>query len=70
MIWKLPIGWKLNNMTIKEQKLFRTGLDILEDYCPRNQEDYLYSGKLPEDYWDETLCKRCWEKYLFKLVNE
>ena len=70
MIWKLPIGWKLNNMTIKEQKLFRAGLDILEDYCPRSHEDYLFWGNLPEDYWDETLCKRCWERYLFKLVNE
>lgn len=57
-------------MTIKEQKLFRAGLDILEDSCPRNQEDYLCGDKLPEDYWDETLCKRCWEKYLFKVINE
>lgn len=57
-------------MTIKEQKLFRAGLDLLEDYCPRNQEDYLCNGKFSEDYFDETLCKRCWEKYLFKLVNE
>jgi hypothetical protein len=57
-------------MTIREQKLFRAGLDILEDWCPRNQEDYLCGGKLPEDYWDETLCKRCWDKYLFKVMNE
>lgn len=57
-------------MTIKEQKLFRAGLDILEDYCPKSNQDYLCGNKLPEDYWDETLCKRCWERYLFKLVNE
>ena len=58
-------------ITIKEQKLFLAALDILEDYCPREKEEYLCGGgKLPEDYWDETLCKRCWEKYLFKLVNE
>lgn len=57
-------------MTVKEQKLFKAGLDILEDSCPRNQEDYLCGSKLPEDYWDETLCKRCWEKYLFKVINE
>ena len=57
-------------MTIKEQKLFRAGLDILEDSCPRSHEDYLCGDKLPEDYWDETLYKRCWERYLFKLVNE
>ena len=57
-------------MTIKEQKLFRAGLDLLEDWCPRSQEDYLCNGKMPEDYWDETLCKRCWEKYLFKIMNE
>lgn len=37
-------------MTIKEQKLFKAGLDILEDSCPRNQEDYLCGGKLLEDY--------------------
>lgn len=47
-------------MTIKEQKLFKAGLDILEDFCPKNQEDY----------WEETLCKRCWEKYLYKVMNE
>ncbi len=57
-------------MTIKEQKLFRAGLDILEDFCPRSHEDYLCNGKFSEDYFDETLCKRCWERYLFKLVNE
>lgn len=57
-------------MTIKEQKLFKAGLDILEDSCPRSHEDYLCWGNLPEDYWDETLCKRCWEKYLFKVMNE
>lgn len=57
-------------MTIKEQKLFRASLDLLEDWCPRNQEDYLCNGKMPEDYWDETLCKRCWEKYLYKIMNE
>lgn len=57
-------------MTIKEQKLFRASLDLLEDWCPRNQEDYLCNGKMPEDYWDETLCKRCWGKYLFKIMNE
>ena len=57
-------------MTIKEQKLFRASLDLLEDWCPRSQEDYLCNGKMPEDYWDETLCKRCWEKYLYKIMNE
>ena len=57
-------------MKIKEQKLFKAGLDILEDSCPRSHEDYLCWGNLPEDYWDETLCKRCWEKYLFKVMNE
>ena len=57
-------------MTIKEQKLFRASLDLLEDWCPRNQEDYLCNGKMPEDYWDETLCKRCWEKNLYKIMNE
>lgn len=41
-------------------------IEILNDECPRDQNDYLCAGY--EDY-DESICKTCWAKQIFKAAN-
>lgn len=53
-------------MTEKERALFDCAMLILTDKCPREPDRYLC--KESEDF-DETACQRCWEDYLFKVVN-
>lgn len=56
----------LNKMTNKEKLLFDCCKLLLEDGCPKEPKEYLCI--LSEDY-DNTSCKRCWEEYLYRIIN-
>lgn len=53
-------------MTRKEQQLFDGALLLLEDGSPPSPKNYLCMEC--EDF-DETACTRCWQEYLFRVVN-
>lgn len=53
-------------MTDKCMCLFKAARLILHDECPPDPKQYLCL--ISEDY-DETACERCWEEYLFRVVN-
>ena len=50
----------------KVNALFRAALLCLHDNCPPDGECHMC--KKAEDY-DETICNRCWDDYLFMIVN-
>lgn len=54
-------------MDSKVEELLHCGILILEDACPPNPERYICKES---DFYDETACKRCWEKYLFAVANK
>jgi hypothetical protein len=54
-------------MSEKVGELLRAGLDILYDFCPRDEDAYLC--RKSEEY-DDGICTRCWEQYLFQTANK
>ncbi len=46
--------------------VFGCALDILHDRCPHHRAAYLC---LQQDDFDDEICLRCWERYLFDVVN-
>ena len=48
------------------EKLLDCALLILEDGCPEDPDRYLCRE---QDFFDETACHRCWEKYLYDVAN-
>ena len=54
-------------MTDKEHKLFQAAQDILNDRCPLGKGCQLC---LQSEEYDEDICNRCWDSYLYKVVNE
>lgn len=53
-------------MSNKVVDLLHIGLDILYDRCPSDTGAYLC--KESEEY-DDEICTRCWEQYLYATVN-
>ena len=49
-----------------EDQLLKCGLLILQDACPPDPERYICKES---EFFDETACQRCWEKYLFDVAN-
>ena len=47
-------------------QLLKCGLLILQDACPPDPERYICKES---EFFDETACQRCWEKYLFDVAN-
>ena len=41
-------------------------LSILNDGCPEDPDVYICAES---DFFDETACQRCREKYLFQVAN-
>lgn len=54
-------------MTNKEQLLFQSARQILQDHCPKHQE-YYFCKKYIDDT-DEIRCTECWENYLIDILN-
>ena len=50
----------------KVKELFDASLDVLFDYCPKDENAHLCNRS--EDY-DDEICTRCWSDYLFRIVN-
>lgn len=49
-----------------EDQLLKCGLLILQDACPPDPERYICKES---EFFDETACQRCWEKYLFDVAR-
>lgn len=50
----------------KVEALFHAAILCIRDNCPPDLSCYMC--RKAEDY-DENICERCWDDYLFKLVN-
>lgn len=53
-------------MTQKNKRLFDAARLILNDGCPPDPKQYICRVS---ECFDETACTRCWDEYLFRIVN-
>ncbi len=51
----------------KSKTLFECAKAILYDQCPFESDQYICRNG---EVFDETACTRCWEQYLYKIINK